>query len=80
MTLRRFEDKTVIVTGGGQGIGKAIAHRFASEGADVLVTGRRLALLEEVVAEITAAGGAGWAFAADVREPADVDASVAAAV
>ena len=80
MGTHRFEGKTVIVTGASQGIGKAIAERFASEGADVMLTGRRLEVLEGVVGEIKAAGGSGWAVAADVREPADVDASVSAAV
>ena len=34
--MRRFEGKTVIVTGGGTGIGEAICHRFADEGANVV--------------------------------------------
>jgi NAD(P)-dependent dehydrogenase (short-subunit alcohol dehydrogenase family) len=77
--LRRFEDTTVIVTGGGQGIGRAIAERFAAEGADVLVTGRRQAPLDEVVARVGEAGGKAWAHAADVGEEADVARVVAAA-
>jgi NAD(P)-dependent dehydrogenase (short-subunit alcohol dehydrogenase family) len=79
MSMRRFEGKTVIVTGAGQGIGKAVAERFAEEGADVLLTGRRPDVLDSVVAEIQAAGGSAWPFRADVSEPADVEASVAAA-
>jgi NAD(P)-dependent dehydrogenase (short-subunit alcohol dehydrogenase family) len=77
--LRRFEDRTVIVTGGGQGIGRAIAERFAAEGADVLVTGRRRAPLDEVVAAIAAGGGRAWAEVADVGEEADVARVVEAA-
>jgi NAD(P)-dependent dehydrogenase (short-subunit alcohol dehydrogenase family) len=76
----RFEDKTVIVTGASQGIGKSIAERFASEGAEVMLTGRRQQVLDGIARQIEAAGGSAWAFRADVSDPAAVDASVAAAV
>ena len=46
VTSRRFEGKNVIVTGAGQGIGRAIAERFAAEGADVMLIGRRREPLE----------------------------------
>ena len=48
MTVRRFEGKNVIVTGAGQGIGRAIAERFAAEGAEVMLIGRRREPLEEI--------------------------------
>jgi len=44
---KRFDDKHVIVTGASAGIGKAIAQRFANEGAEVLLLSRRKAALEE---------------------------------
>ncbi len=47
----RFTDKVAIVTGGGTGIGKGAAIALAAEGARVMVTGRRLALLMETVEE-----------------------------
>ncbi|MEE2828142.1 MAG: SDR family NAD(P)-dependent oxidoreductase, partial [Myxococcota bacterium] len=43
-----LEGRTAVVTGGGRGIGKAIALRLASEGARVVVTGRSLDKLQEV--------------------------------
>jgi NAD(P)-dependent dehydrogenase (short-subunit alcohol dehydrogenase family) len=77
VSLRRFEGRNVIVTGGSQGIGRAVAERFSSEGADVMVTGRRQEVLDSVVAGLE---GSGWSYVADVSSAADVEASVAAAV
>ena len=47
----RFSGKVVVVTGGGSGIGAATAHRFASEGASVVVAGRTADKLEQVAAD-----------------------------
>jgi NAD(P)-dependent dehydrogenase (short-subunit alcohol dehydrogenase family) len=74
--MTRFADKTVIVTGAGRGIGRAIAQRFASEGADVLCLGRTLAPLDETVALC----GSGWALTADVSKRDDVQRAVDAAL
>ncbi|MBB5780876.1 SDR family NAD(P)-dependent oxidoreductase [Nonomuraea jabiensis] len=56
-----LEGKCVVITGGGTGIGRATAHRFAAEGAQVLVTGRTAARLEEAAAAYPSIS----AFAAD---------------
>lgn len=77
--MRRFEGKNVIVTGAGQGIGRAIANRFSSEGADVMLVGRREGPLEDAAREITTAGGSAWVHCADVGDAAAVDAAIAAA-
>ena len=79
MTPRRFEGKNVIVTGAGQGIGLAIAVRFADEGADVMLIGRRREPLADLVGEIEARGGAAWLHPADVSDAAAVDRAIAAA-
>jgi NAD(P)-dependent dehydrogenase (short-subunit alcohol dehydrogenase family) len=78
--VRRFEQKSVIVTGAGRGIGQATAERFASEGADVTLIGRSSGPLEEVAAGIRAAGGLATPHACDVRSGDDADAAVAAVV
>ena len=67
--MGKLEGKTTLVTGGGTGIGRATALAFAREGASVVVSGRRIAPLEAVVAEIESAGGTAWAHSADMEEP-----------
>jgi NAD(P)-dependent dehydrogenase (short-subunit alcohol dehydrogenase family) len=79
VTTRRFEDKNAIVTGAGQGIGRAIAQRLADEGADVILVGRRPEPLERAVTEIEAGAGRACAHPADVADSAQVKAVVAAA-
>jgi NAD(P)-dependent dehydrogenase (short-subunit alcohol dehydrogenase family) len=79
MGERRFEGKTVVVTGGNRGIGRAIVERFASEGADVMVVGRNEETLAHTVAEVERAGGLAWGHRADVTASDDLRGIVAAA-
>ena len=61
-----FEGKTAVVTGGNRGIGKAIALAFAREGANLVVTARDAASLDETVAEVRALGCEALAVPADL--------------
>ncbi|QJD82900.1 SDR family NAD(P)-dependent oxidoreductase [Cohnella herbarum] len=67
-----WEDKVVIVTGGGGGIGRSIAHKFAGAGAAVVIVGRTLSKVETVANEITEMGYRAVAMAADVAAEDDV--------
>jgi len=69
----KLKNKVALVTGGGTGIGKAIALEFAKEGAKVAITARRLNKLQEVVDVIKRSGGEAIAITGDVSKPADVD-------
>lgn len=62
----RFQDKSVIVTGAAGGIGSAIAARFASEGAQVIITDVNAEGAEASATAIRATGGRARAFAADI--------------
>jgi 2-hydroxycyclohexanecarboxyl-CoA dehydrogenase len=75
-----FEGKVAIVTGAGQGLGRAIALVLAARGAAVTITGRTAERLDGVVAEIRSAGGIAQAVPGDVGNRADVQAAVDATV
>jgi NAD(P)-dependent dehydrogenase (short-subunit alcohol dehydrogenase family) len=69
--MKTFENKTVLITGGTSGIGKATALAFAKEGANVVVSGRRVAEGEKVAREITSAGGSALFVQTDVAREDD---------
>ena len=71
-----FEGQTIIVTGGGSGIGRCTAHELASLGAHVVLVGRTQDKLDSVLAEITEDGGDASAYACDIREEEKVAATV----
>jgi NAD(P)-dependent dehydrogenase (short-subunit alcohol dehydrogenase family) len=77
---KSLEGKVAIVTGAGQGIGAAIARAYARHGAQVVLTGRTLSKLEEVVASIAADGGEARAVDAVAGDRADAEKAVAAAL
>lgn len=76
--MRRFDNKTVIVTGGGGGIGGATCRAFAAEGARVAVLDLNLEAAEKTAASIRDTGGNAAAFGCDITDRASVDAAVAA--
>ena len=63
---------TAVVTGGGQGIGAAVARALARAGAEVMVAGRTMSTTEQVAAELNDAGFQAHAFRVDVTERASV--------
>jgi len=73
----RIKDKTVVVTGGSSGIGKATAIKLAGAGAKVILVARGEEKLLETKTEIEASGGRCWMYTADVSDMASCDALVA---
>lgn len=72
----RFEDQVVIVTGSTRGIGRAIAQKFAQEGAAVMIMGRNEASAKAVADEITQNRGKADFFACDVSNMENVQETV----
>jgi citronellol/citronellal dehydrogenase len=71
-----FAGQTIIVTGGGSGIGRCTAHELAALGAHVVLVGRSIEKVEAVKAEILADGGSADAMACDIRDEAAVGATL----
>ncbi|MHB8800414.1 MAG: SDR family NAD(P)-dependent oxidoreductase [Thermoanaerobaculia bacterium] len=77
---KALSGKTVLVTGAGRGIGRAIALSAARAGASVILASRTEEQLQEVVREVASLGGAAVAVPSDVQRSADVERLVARAV
>lgn len=75
-----FSGKTILVTGGGSGIGRCIAHELAALGAKVVITGRKQEKLDTVAAEIRDDGGLVDTEAFDIRDEEVVAEKIAAIV
>ena len=73
--MSQLTNQIAVVTGAGRGIGRAIALKFANEGADVVVVSRTQENSEKVAAEIRALGRKAWAHAVDVADAAAVNAA-----
>ena len=70
--MNQLSGKVAVVTGGGTGIGKAIAARFVAEGAQVVICGRRVDKLEQAAAEIAGGGDNPLALQCDVTDQAQI--------
>ena len=77
--MKRFDNQTVVITGGGGGIGGATCRRFGAEGARVAVFDLNLEAAEKVASAIRAEGGAAMAYNCDITDRASVNAAIAAA-
>ena len=76
---RGIEGRVVAITGGGSGMGRAMAIDLGSRGAKIAICGRRPEPLEETVELVKAAGGECSSFQCDVRDPEKIDAFFAGA-
>ena len=76
--MKDFENRVIVITGAGGGIGGATARRFAAMGGQVAVLDRDLEAATRTVAEITAQGGTAHAYACDITERSTVEATIAA--
>ena len=75
--MLKFENKTVLITGGGSGIGEAMAYQYAMKGCNVILTGRRLDRLESVQKRCIELGVKAWCQTVDVEKAESINELVA---
>src|ERR1041385_4655244 len=73
--MSQLVNQIAVVTGAGRGIGRAIALKFAAEGADVVCVSRTAENSEKVAGEVRALGRKAWALAVDVADAKAVEAA-----
>lgn len=71
--MMKFQGKTVLITGGGSGIGEAMAYQYAAKGANVILTGRRMETLEKVQKKCIGLGVKAWCKTVDVEKSESID-------
>lgn len=75
--MLKFKNKTVLITGGGSGIGEAMAYQYAMKGCNIILTGRRLDRLESVQKRCVELGVKAWCQSVDVEKSESIDELVA---
>lgn len=73
--MSQLANQIALITGAGRGIGRAIALRFAAEGADIVCVSRTAANVEKIAEEVRGLGRRGWAHAVDMADGAAVNAA-----
>lgn len=75
--MLEFSNKTVLITGGGSGIGEAMAYQYALKGCNVILTGRRIEPLQRVQSRCIELGVKAWVKTVDVERAESIDELVA---
>ena len=68
-----LKNKTILITGGGTGLGKSMAARFGELGANLIISSRKQEVLEQAAEELRETGAEVFPFSCDVRNPLEID-------